>query len=147
MKKIISIFICILLIMPVNPSCKKEDSADIRDQFVGTWTGIFCFARIPTEYNTTVVITKSSANSNQIILKEQGGIFNTRTATVSYSSYSYEGLYISVHISGIYPDISGIYAGEGLINDNIINESGTITSNGGFFEGDLGTWTRHLKRK
>ena len=129
----------ILLICSVNISC-NEKASDERDKFVGTWTGYLCFARIGTEYFTTVIITKSTSNPAQIILTQQGGNNDTRIGTVNGNSYVYQNFTASL-------GIAGNYTGSGSINGNIITESGLITSDGAPYQGNLGDWSRNLNKQ
>lgn len=133
MKKVILIISTFLLISIIN-SCKEREQ-DERDRFVGTWTGNMCFARSGTEYSTTEIIIKSKTNSVQIIFTNSG-----RIATVSGNSYFYQDFTAS-------DVISGTYSGTGSINGNIITESGLITSDNAWYQGDLGGWSRHLTRQ
>lgn len=133
MKKVILIISTLLLIAIIN-SCKEREQ-DERDKFVGTWTGNMCFARSGTEYSTTEIITKSKINSAQIMFTNSG-----RIATVNGNSYVYQDFTAS-------NVISGTYSGTGTLDGNIITESGLITSDNSWYQGDLGDWSRHLARQ
>jgi hypothetical protein len=132
MKKAILIVGTLLFITILN-SCKEE--LDDRDKFVGTWTGNMCFARSGTEYSTTEIIIKSKTNSAQIVFTNSG-----RIATVNGNSYVYQD-FTATRV------ISGNYSGIGSIDANIITESGLITSDNSWYQGDLGDWSRHLTRQ
>jgi hypothetical protein len=127
-----------LTVLNIN-SCKKEAS-DERDKFIGTWTGNLYFSRIGQEFLITEIITKSSSNSKQIIFTEQTGSFTSRTATVNANTYIYDNYTASI-------GVSGNYTGNGSINGNVLTESGTITSNGAPYQGNLGTWGRTLTKQ
>ena len=133
MKKVILIISTLLIISFIN-SCKERDPDD-RDKFAGTWTGNMCFARVGTEYSTTEIITKSKTNSAQIIFSNSG-----RIATVIGNSYVYQDFTASVVISGT-------YSGTGTIDGNTITESGLITSDNSWYQGDLGGWSRNLTKQ
>ena len=60
-----------------------------------------------------------------------------RIATVNGKSYTYEEFTSSL-------GISGKYTGTGTLNGNELYESGLITSEGAFYQGDLGQWFRRL---
>jgi len=137
--KRINLIISALLFVAIIISCNKE-TTDERDKFVGTWTGNLYFARIGTEYFTTVLITKSTTNSAQIILTQQGGSSDPRIATVNGNSYIYQNFTASL-------GITGNYTGSGSINGNIITESGLITSDSAPYQGNLGDWGRHLNKQ
>jgi len=140
MKEIIQkiIFSTILLLSTLSfNSCIKEttnESKDERDKFVGTWSGNLYFSRIGQEFFITVTITNSATNSKQILFSDQ------RIATVDGDSYVYEGFTSSL-------GVTGNYEGEGSITGNVIIESGPITSNGSPYQGDQGTWGRHLDKQ
>jgi len=140
MKSIITLLVTSLMIIAIINSCKETDD---RDKFVGTWTGLMMFSRIGYEFPTTVIISKSSTNSSQIVFEESGSA--PRTATVTGNSYTYIDFKDSYQT---YQDeVSGNFAGKGAINGDILNESGTITSDNPPFPADLGTWNRHLARQ
>lgn len=134
MKKV-KLIISILLAITSITSCNKTDE---RDKFVGTWTGNLCFARIGTEYSTIVIITKDTKNSTQIILTETGE--SSHTGTINGSSYLYQSFKASL-------GITGNYSGSGSLGGNIITETGVITSDNAWFQGDLGDWNRTLHKQ
>ena len=121
-----------LVLMSAIISCEKEKE-DERDKFVGTWTGTLYFSRIGTEYSSTVIITKSTANSMQILIGQN-------IATIHGDSYVYEQFTSNV-------GVPGNYKGTGTIDGNELSESGPITSDDALFEGDLGEWFRHLSKE
>lgn len=132
MRKMVLIVSTLILITVIN---RCEGDPDERDKFVGTWAGNMCFARSGTEYSTTETIIKSKTNSSQIIFTNSG-----RIATVNSNSYAYQDFRAS-------DVISGTYSGTGSINGNIITESGLITSDNSWYQGDLGGWSRHLTKQ
>lgn len=138
-----NLIISAFLVTTIIISCNKETtigSTDVRDKFVGTWTGNMCFARIGTEYPTTEIITKSTTNSTQIIFTQQGSSSASRIATVSGGSYVYQPFTASL-------GITGNYTGSGSITGNVLTETGWITSDNPLFQGDLGDWSRHLNKQ
>jgi len=130
MKIIISMLVFALLFLSVNSSCKENDE---RDKFVGTWTGKLFFSRIGTEYDITVIITKSRTNSTQILIGQNA-------AAVHGDYYTYEEFASSL-------GIPGNYTGRGTINGNELEESGLITSDGAPYQGDLGEWFTLLSKQ
>jgi|WetSurMetagenome_2_1015567.scaffolds.fasta_scaffold337275_2 hypothetical protein len=132
------LYVLLLSVISLN-SCKKE-SSDQRDKFVGTWTGNLYFSRIGQEFSVTEIISKSATNSAQIIFTEQGSSSAPLIATINGDSYIYQNYTTSI-------GVSGNYAGGGSINGNVLTESGTITSDGSPFQGNLGTWGRILNKQ
>jgi hypothetical protein len=142
MKKV-NLIISALLLITIILSCDsetKEEGTDIRDKFVGTWTGKIYFSRIGTEYSITEIVTKSKTNSAQIIFTQQGSSSAPRIATVSGNSYVYQPFTATL-------GITGNYTGSGSINGNVLTETGLITSNNPLFQGDLGEWFRQLNKQ
>jgi hypothetical protein len=138
LKNAIRILGVILFIFLIH-SCKKESvPPDERDKFVGTWTGNLYFSRIGQEFSETVIISKSLTNNEQIIFTDQSS--STRTASITGTSYVFQSFTSSV-------GITGNYKGGGSINGKVIHETGTITSNGSPFQGDLGEWGRVLNKQ
>lgn len=118
------------LVSSVITSCKKEDE---RDKFTGQWEGRLLFDRIGTEYHVDIIITKSPTNHVQILIGQN-------IATVNGDSYSYQEFKSNL-------GVTGNYTGSGKISGNQLNESGLITSDGAWYQGDLGGWYRYLERK
>jgi len=127
-------------ILMFTNTCKKDESSDEREKFIGTWTGILYFSAIGREFNTTEIITKSTTNSAQIIITNQLGSYTPRVATVYGNSYIYQNFTASI-------GIPGNYTGAGSINGAVLTESGTISSNGAPYQGNLGTWGRKLAKQ
>ena len=129
-----------LILIAILNSCKEVDE---RDKYVGTWTGLMIFSRIGYEFSTTVIISKSTTNPSQIFFEESGS--SPRTATINGDSYTYDSFIASYQT---YQDeVSGNFAGAGSKDGDVLTESGTITSDNSPYQGDLGTWHRHLAKQ
>lgn len=140
MKRIAVLIVGILILIVMNNSCKESDE---RDQFVGTWTGLMIFSRIGYEFSTSVIITKSTTNSSQIIFEESGG--SQRIVTINGNSYTYEQFTASYRTNQ--DEVAGNFNGAGSKAGDVLTESGTITSDNSPYPGDQGTWSRRLYKQ
>ena len=123
MKK--NLFAILLLVGVVLTSCSKDTPAvtDARDKFVGDFQGTFQyqFTGSPSQSSTnTHTITKSSTNSNQIIID------GTQVANVNGNSYTYVQ-FTEVQQDPTYGAVTITFNGVGTLNGSNLNESGTIS--------------------
>lgn len=132
-------------VLLINVSCKKEEK-DPRDQFVGTYSLTQTTSVPSLEYSNvssgTNIITKSSTDPNKILISDGSG--DIQTAIVNGNSYTYDK-YTVIYNDG---EVTGTVevTGEGTINGNVINETGTCVYS---FYGNSypGTWTCVLTKQ
>ena len=128
-------------------SCKKDSPAsttatDPRDKFVGTWSGNVRIQFPSLTYDETSndshVITKSTLNSNQIIIDGE-------TANVNGNSYTYVE-FTQTEQDATYGTIVETYNGVGTLNGSNLIESGTVV---GVVQGVSvnGTWSSNLVKQ
>ena len=145
MKKV-SLLFSLAVASLIFVSCKKEDApstpVDARDKFVGTWIGSYR-TQIPTlsvdeTSNDTTLITKSTTNSNQILV-------DSLPANVSGNSYTY------VQYSETFEDPTVgtvVYTlnGNGTLSGSNLVETGTLNF---LVQGTSypGTWSSNLVKQ
>jgi hypothetical protein len=117
-----NLFALLLLVGVVFASCSKETPVDARDKFVGTWTGssnAYEMGTLVYTGSSTYTITKVASSTNKIYINDiANGVINC-PATVNGSTYTISNFTIS---DG---DYSFLVNGNGTLNGNSINESGT----------------------
>lgn len=121
MKK--NILSLLLLVGVVLTSCSKETPVDARDKFVGDFQGTFQYqftGSASQSSTSTHVITKSSTNSNQIIID------GTQVANVNGNSYTYVQ-YTQIEQDPTYGAVTLTLNGVGTLNGANLNESGTLS--------------------
>ena len=144
MKKILTATLLFAGILFIS-SCKKDTPAatDARDKFVGTWAGTqrILIPGLGVDYsdNVSEPFTKSSSNSNQIIID------GTQTANVNGNSYTYDQFTIT-DTDPTLGTIVMIVNGTGTINGSNIIESGTLST---VIQGQTynGTWSGNLVKQ
>jgi hypothetical protein len=135
MKKVL---FALAVLAVIVSSCGKDETTDPRDQFVGTFT-VTQTVSIPglsyTDNTTgTYTIKKHSTDSKRIILND--GSMDIM-ASVDGNTYSYDKFTVTFN-DGTNTGTEEV-TGEGVMNGNKINETGTINlSYGGKTYG--GTW-------
>ena len=142
MKKLVLV-LAVLAVMV--SSCGKDEETDNREQFVGTFTVTQTVTIPGLSYvdNTTgtYTIKKHSTDSKRIILND--GDMDIM-ASVDGNTYTYDKFSVTFN-DGANTGTEEV-TGEGVINGNKINESGTITvSYGGTSYG--GTWSSVCNRQ
>lgn len=143
MKK--NLFALLLLVGVVLSSCSKDTPAvtDARDKFVGTWSGtqriIIPDLGLDNSDNVSEVHTKSTSNSNQIIID------GSQTANVNGNSYTYNQFTVTENDPTL-GTIMLIFNGNGTINGSNIIESGTLST---VIQGQTynGTWSSNLVKQ
>jgi hypothetical protein len=145
MKKF-KLFLSAFLLVSLITSCKK-DTTDVRDKFLGTWTGTINLIIPALSTNSGKVeimtITAGTANASQIIFTQTGSTV-VPTGNVSGSMYTYDE-YTSTAISnGV--TITSKFDGTGTLNGNTITESGTIVYTIGT-TAYPGTWSSSLTKQ
>jgi hypothetical protein len=70
MKKIASLTFLLLSMCGLFTSCSKDDGTDIRDSYIGTYTGTETYTNSGTDYsnNISLTVAKSEVSSDKIIL-------------------------------------------------------------------------------
>jgi len=142
MKKLIFISVIVLAFLT---GCKKEDETDPRDQFVGKFTVTQTISIPGIDYTDilsgTYTITKHSTDTKRIIIND--GDMDI-IATVEGNTYSYDKFTI-VFNDGTDSGSEEV-TGEGVINGNKINETGTVLLSM-YGESYAGTWTAVCNRQ
>ena len=120
-----------ILLFSLITSCKK-DTTDVRDKFLGTWTGTINLIIPALSTNSSkaeiLTITAGTASASQIILTQTGSTV-VPTGNVSGSTYTYDE-----------------YTSTGTISGNTITESGTIVYTIGTATYP-GTWSSSLTKQ
>ena len=136
--------IFLLLVLGVTfSSCKKDTPVvDARDKFVGSYQGTFQFqysGDTPNSSTDTHTISKSTSNSNQIII--DGDI----VANVNGNSYTYVQ-FTEIQQDPTYGAVSITLNGVGTLNGSNLTESGTFTT---IIQGTAldGTWSSNLVKQ
>jgi uncharacterized protein YdeI (BOF family) len=138
-----SIIILFLLCLVGLVSCKKDTPVvDARDKFVGSYQGTFQFqysGDTPNSSTDTHTISKSTSNSNQIII--DGDI----VANVNGNSYTYVQ-FTEIQQDPTYGAVSITLNGVGTLNGSNLTESGTFTT---IIQGTAldGTWSSNLVKQ
>ena len=133
----------LLLVLGVAfSSCKKDTPVvDVRDKFVGNYQGTFIYqysGDTPNSSTETHSISKSSSNSNQIII-------DGRVANVSGNSYTYVQ-FTEIQQDPTYGAVTITLNGVGTLNGSNLTESGTFTT---IVQGTAldGTWSSNLVKQ
>lgn len=127
-----------LLTIIAFASCTKDDEADPRDKFTGTYQASQTLS-IPSldiydVHNYTQIIRKAS-DENYIEVGSEGGEY--MKAKVSGSGYVYDKHTSTENYQG--ETMTFVYNGSGTIEGDIIKENGTVTIYA-FGETFNGTW-------
>jgi len=104
-------------------SCSKSDNGSSRDAYVGSYRTNWSYAYNGVSYSGTytLTVTKSSTNSNDIILGNIDGWGESARATISGNSMTIpQQTILDVGISG-----------SGILNGNVLNFSTAETETGG----------------
>ena len=134
----------LLVIGVLLSSCKKDSPAvtDARDKFVGNYQGTFVFqysGDTPNSSTDTHTISKSTSNSNQIII--DGDL----VANVNGNSYTYVQ-FTQIQQDPTYGAVTITLNGVGTLNGSNLIESGTFTT---IIQGTAldGTWSSNLVKQ
>ena len=140
------LFLSAILLVSLITSCKK-DTTNVRDKFLGTWTGTINLIIPALGTNggkvEILTITAGTASASQIILTQTGSTV-VPTGNVSGSTYTYDEYSSTAVSNGV--TITSKFDGTGTINGNTITESGTIV----YIIGTAtypGTWSSSLSKQ
>lgn len=124
--------------------CKKDDSTDPRDKYIGTWYGtetqVFTELGISDTYNVNYAITKSAV-ANEIIVTNSESSELSYTAIVDGNQHTYKKFSYYENDQGF--TIYYEQEGTGIIADSQISENGTMLSSISGYD-YYGTWFRTL---
>lgn len=134
-----------LLLIAMLSGCKKENTTDARDKYVGVWKGTHT-VNIPllnlnqqTEGNQT--ISKSSTNNQRLLVTSGTEMMN---ANMSGESYVFETYTYSENSDGVTWVI--VLNGSGNLVGNTLAESGTISISI-MGETYTGTWVSSMTKQ
>lgn len=147
--KTIRLLAILWLLTHAFTQCKKDDASgsDQRDKFVGTWKGTSTMVipdlMLNQSESVTYNISKSTVNSNQIIITSPGSSEQLK-ANVNGNVYTYDDFTYTETDQGMTVVIT--FKGGGSINGNLINEQGTLklSVNGMTYNG---TWSSTLNKQ